>query len=113
VDNISKNILGQYLTEFPDCTAATISKFSNYDNMWLNRSVILFQLDYKDKTNFDLLKEICAQHKFSFEFFIQKAIGWALCEYAKTNPKAVTKFVTTNNLKPLSRKEALKNLNYA
>jgi 3-methyladenine DNA glycosylase AlkD len=112
VDNISKNILGQYLTEFPDCTAATISKFSNSDNMWLNRSVILFQLGYKDKTDFDLLKAISVKHKSSSEFFIQKAIGWALREYAKTNPKAVKKFVTTNNLKPLSRKEALKNLNY-
>jgi hypothetical protein len=50
-----KNILGQYLTEFPDCTAATISKFSIMI-MWLNRSAILFQLAYKDKTNFDLLK---------------------------------------------------------
>jgi hypothetical protein len=43
-----KNILGQYLTELPECTA-TISKFSNADNMWLNRSAILFQLGYKDK----------------------------------------------------------------
>jgi 3-methyladenine DNA glycosylase AlkD len=70
-------------------------------------------LVYKDKTNFDLPKEISVQHKLSSEFFIQKAIGWALREYAKTNPKAVKKFVTINYLKPLSRKEALKNLNYA
>jgi len=113
VDGISKNILGQYLTEFPDCTASTISKFSDADNMWLNRSAILFQLGYKDKTDFGLLKVICIKHKSSSEFFIQKAIGWALREYAKTNPKAVKKFVATNDLKPLSRKEALKNLNYA
>jgi 3-methyladenine DNA glycosylase AlkD len=113
VDAISKNILGQYLTEFPECTTATIFKFSNADNIWLNRSAILFQLGYKDKTNFDLLKAICIEHKSSSEFFIQKAIGWALREYAKTNPKLVKKFVAANNLKPLSRKEALKNLNYA
>ncbi|MGO4818832.1 DNA alkylation repair protein [Flavobacterium sp. W22_SRS_FP1] len=113
VDGISKNILGQYLTEFPDCTASTVSKFSDADNMWLNRSAILFQLGYKDKTDFGLLKVICIKHKSSSEFFIQKAIGWALREYAKTNPKAVKKFVATNDLKPLSRKEALKNLNYA
>jgi 3-methyladenine DNA glycosylase AlkD len=113
VDGISKKILGQYLTEFPDCTTSTISKFSNANNMWLNRSAILFQLGYKDKTDFGLLKVICIKHKFSSAFFIQKAIGWALREYAKTNPKAVKKFIATNDLKPLSRKEALKNLNYA
>lgn len=113
VDAISKKILGRYLVEFPECTAATISQFSHADNMWLNRSAILFQLGYKDKTDFDLLKAICLQHKSSSEFFIQKAIGWALREYAKTNPMAVKKFVAVNNLSPLSRKEALKNLSYA
>ncbi len=75
VDAISKNILGQYLTEFPDCTTSTISKFSNANNMWLNRSAILFQLGYKDKTDFSLLKVICIKHKSSSEFFMQKAIG--------------------------------------
>lgn len=110
VDTISKYILGQYLLEFPDAIDATIEKFSNSDNMWLNRSVILFQLDYKKKTNFELLKTICIQHQSSKEFFIQKAIGWALREYAKTNSEAVKQFVLVNNLKPLSRKEALKNL---
>ena len=113
VDTISKYILGQYLVEFPECTTSTISEFTNSDNIWLNRSAILFQLGYKEKTDFDLLKKICLQHHGSSEFFIQKAIGWALREYAKTNPKAVKEFVAVNNLKALSRKEALKNLSNA
>jgi 3-methyladenine DNA glycosylase AlkD len=46
----------------------------------------------------------------SKEFFIQKAIGWALREYAKTNPEAVKNFVQDANLKSLSTKEALKNI---
>ncbi len=78
--------------------------------MWLNRSAILFQLGYKEKTNFDLLKLVCEKHKTSSEFFIQKAIGWSLREYAKINPEAVKNFVTATNLKKLSEKEALKNL---
>jgi 3-methyladenine DNA glycosylase AlkD len=78
--------------------------------MWLNRSAILFQLSYKERTNFDLLKLVCDKHKMSTEFFIQKAIGWALREYAKTNPEAVKDFVSVSNLKKLSEKEALKNL---
>ncbi|GEL11262.1 DNA-7-methylguanine glycosylase [Flavobacterium glycines] len=113
VDTISKYMLGQYLVEFPDAIDTTIDKFSNSDNMWLNRSAILFQLDYKKKTNFELLKTICIQHQSSKEFFIQKAIGWALREYAKTNSEAVKQFVLVNNLKPLSRKEALKNVSDA
>tara|TARA_R110002126_G_scaffold18160_3_gene69801 strand:- start:972 stop:1217 length:246 start_codon:yes stop_codon:yes gene_type:complete len=81
--------------------------------MWLNRSAILFQLGYKTKTDFDLLKKICLQHQVSSEFFIQKAIGWSLREYAKTNPEAVKNFVAVANLKTLSKKEALKNLSNA
>lgn len=110
VDTISKYILGQYLLEFPDAVDDTIEKFSNSDNLWLNRSAILFQLGFKEKTDFDLLKAICLQHKNSTEFFIQKAIGWSLREYAKTNPHQVIDFVANSNLKFLSKKEALKNL---
>jgi len=110
VDTTAKYILGQYLLEFPESIATTINKFSNSENMWLNRSAILFQLGYKDKTDFELLKIICLQHYLSKEFFIQKAIGWALREYGKTNPDKVIEFVDNTNLKPLSRKEALKNL---
>lgn len=110
VDTISKYILGEYLLEHPLETEKVIEGFSNSNNMWINRSAILFQLGYKQKTNFDLLKSECEKHKTSNEFFIQKAIGWALREYAKTNPEAVKNFVVNNNLKPLSKKEALKNI---
>lgn len=110
VDTISKYVLGQYLLEYPLETETVIERFSNSENMWLNRSAILFQLGYKQETNFDILKSECEKHKNSNEFFIQKAIGWALREYGKTNPEAVKNFVVNNNLKPLSKKEALKNI---
>ncbi len=110
VDTIAKNILGEYLLEFPLETEKVIGRFSNSENMWINRSAILFQLGYKGKTNFDLLKSECEKHKNSNEFFIQKAIGWALREYGKTNPVAVRSFVVSTNLKTLSKKEALKNI---
>jgi 3-methyladenine DNA glycosylase AlkD len=110
VDVIAKFVLGDYLIQFPTETETVIARFSNSDNMWLNRSAILFQLGYKTKTNFELLKSVCEKHKTSKEFFIQKSIGWALREYAKTNPEAVKDFVLNCNLKKLSEKEALKNL---
>lgn len=110
VDSISKNILGQYLLEFPEETEVVIERFSNSTNMWLNRSAILFQLGYKQKTNPAILYSECLKHSVSNEFFIKKAIGWALREYGKTNQEAVKIFVLKSNLKPLSKKEALKNL---
>jgi 3-methyladenine DNA glycosylase AlkD len=110
VDVIAKYILGQYLLEHPLETEKVIERFSNSENMWLNRSAILFQLGYKQKTNFDILKSECEKHKNSNEFFIQKAIGWALREYAKINPEAVKNYVIHTNLKNLSQKEALKHI---
>lgn len=110
VDTIAKYLLGEYLFVFPNETEAVIERFSNSANIWLNRSAILFQLGYKQKTNFDLLRAECEKHKHSTEFFIQKAIGWALREYAKINPKAVLNYVQNTDLKPLSTKEALKNI---
>ncbi|THF52681.1 DNA alkylation repair protein [Flavobacterium supellecticarium] len=110
VDFLAKYLLGNYLTQFPEETDTVISRFSDSDNMWLNRSAILFQLGYKSKTDAALLFALCEKHSGSGEFFIQKAIGWALREYAKTDPKAVIKFVSETTLKPLSNREALKNL---
>jgi 3-methyladenine DNA glycosylase AlkD len=110
VDTISKFILGDYLQQFPAEIPTVVSRFSNAENIWLNRSVILFQLGYKSQTDFNLLQSLCTKHSNSNEFFIRKAIGWALREYAKTDPEAVRGFVLQSNLKPLSKKEALKNI---
>ncbi|WP_299441987.1 DNA alkylation repair protein [uncultured Aquimarina sp.] len=111
VDFIAKHILGNYLIQFPDEIGRIITMFSSSENMWLNRSAILFQLGYKDKTDATILFDICLEHKSSSEFFIQKAIGWSLREYSKVNPDEVVSFVTTAGLKPLSQKEALKRIN--
>ncbi|MCW4470897.1 DNA alkylation repair protein [Flavobacterium sp. MFBS3-15] len=110
VDTISKYLLGGYLEQFPEEKYEVIERFSASENMWLNRAAIIFQLGYKKATNESLLFSECEKHCQSKEFFIQKAIGWALREYAKTNPEAVKNFVASASLKPLSSREALKNL---
>ena len=110
VDTISKYLLGQYLIEFPNETEKVIERFSNSENKWLNRSAILFQLGYKKNTNYELLFSECVKHSQSKEFFIQKAIGWALREYGSVNPGLVLNFVNNTDLKPLSRKEAIRKL---
>ena len=70
MNTIAKNILGEYLLEFPLESENVIERFSNSENMWLNRSAILFQLGYKQKTNFAILQLECEKHKNSNEFFI-------------------------------------------
>ena len=79
-------------------------------NFWLQRSCLLFQLKYKQATDEKLLFELCTQLSSEKEFFIRKAIGWALRQYARTAPERVRNFVVKTDLQPLSRKEALKHL---
>jgi 3-methyladenine DNA glycosylase AlkD len=80
------------------------------DYFWLQRSAILFQLKYKQKTDEEKLFQIINQRKDSKEFFIQKAIGWALREYSKTSPDAVVTFIKNNELAPLSQREGMKHV---
>jgi 3-methyladenine DNA glycosylase AlkD len=110
VDTIAKYLLGGYFVQFPGEIHKVIERFSNSENRWLNRSAIIFQLSYKEKTDFDLLKSECEKHKDSKEFFIQKAIGWALRDYSRFNPQGVMEFVKSANLKPLSQREAIRNI---
>ncbi|SHJ68756.1 3-methyladenine DNA glycosylase AlkD [Aquimarina spongiae] len=110
VDFIAKHILGNYLLQFPDEIATVIPEFARSEHMWLNRSAILFQLGYKEQTDKTLLFSLCEAHKSSNEFFIKKAIGWALREYSKVNPTDVQDFVSKTVLKPLSTKEALRRI---
>lgn len=110
VDFIAKQILGKYLLQFPEETDRTINRFLKSGNLWLTRSTILFQLGYKSKTNEKLLFKLCEINSSSDEFFIKKAIGWSLREYGKTNPESVLNFVNSTKLKPLSKKEAIRNI---
>lgn len=110
VDAIAKHILGNYLLQFPAQQPKVIKFYSDSQNMWLNRSAIIFQLGYKEKTNREVLFRECKKHADSEEFFIQKAIGWALREYGKVHPKAVLDFVAKTSLQPLSKHEAIRRL---
>ncbi|WP_299361729.1 DNA alkylation repair protein [Winogradskyella sp.] len=110
VDFIAKHILGNYILQFWDDRYVYIQQLSNANHMWLNRSAILFQLGYKAKTDTEILFKTCETHADSDEFFIQKAIGWALREFAKTDAQSVIDFTSKIDLKPLSVREALKRL---
>lgn len=79
-------------------------------DLWINRSAIICQLKFKEQTNQDFLAKSILAHAGSKEFFHQKAIGWALRQYARVNPQWVLHFVENQPLAPLSRREALKHL---
>lgn len=111
VDTIAGNAVGTHFKRFPKVREKYLEKWRKSDNFWLRRTTLLFQLGYKKETDFDLLCEIIHENLGSDEFFINKAIGWALRQYAWTDPKPVKKFVkATKDLHPLSRREALKNI---
>lgn len=82
--------------------------WSKDSNFWVRRLAIDHQLGRKEKTNTKLLEQILVNNLDSNEFFINKAIGWALRDYSKTNPEWVRKFIKTHkdNMAKLSIKEA-------
>ncbi len=110
VDALASHPVGTHFKRFPKTRKKFLKKWRRSKNMWLRRTAILFQLGYKKETDFDLLCAIIRENLGSDEFFINKAIGWALRQYAYTDPKAVKKFVKATDLHPLSRREAMKHL---
>lgn len=110
VDMIAAHAVGKIAQKFPDVAIETIDDWAEHENIWLRRTAILFQLKYKDKTDAELLYRYIRQNAESKEFFIQKAIGWALREYSKTNSVSVKAFIEGQKLAPLSVREGSKYL---
>lgn len=110
VDTIAPKLVGQVVLNYREQGEQAMMEWSHSDNMWTNRAAILHQLKFKKEMNVLLLAQIIEQHTSSKEFFIQKAIGWVLREYAKTDADWVKSFVDKQSslLKPLSKREALK-----
>jgi 3-methyladenine DNA glycosylase AlkD len=110
VDALASHTVGTHFKRFPKIRERFLKKWRKSKNIWLRRTAILFQLGYKTETDFELLSEIIRENLDSDEFFINKAVGWALRQYAYIDPKAVKKFVQSTPLHPLSRREAMKHL---
>ena len=108
VDLIASNLLGEICKKYPSLIDEQIVFWINDENMWLRRSSIIFQLRYKENTNLEILQKSIESNIDDDEFFIQKAIGWALREYSKTDYKWVLNFINNHNLSKLSKREAEK-----
>jgi 3-methyladenine DNA glycosylase AlkD len=109
VDSLAGRTVGQLVAAHPTLIA-TMDEWIRSDDIWLARTAILHQLHHRQATDADRLFAYCVLRASDKEFFIRKAIGWALREYSKTDERAVRRFVAdhTDELSGLSRTEALK-----
>ena len=108
VDYIATNLVGTYLKLFPEHTVKLTTDWMASNDMWLQRTCLLFQLKYKSATDTDLMHSFINRLSGSKEFFIRKAIGWVLREYSKTNAEYVVDYVKKYPMSGLSQREALK-----
>lgn len=109
VDGVSHRICALLLAH-PDTMTPLLLQWSTDDDMWVRRASITAQLGAKSKTDRALLAGIIQPNLADKEFFIRKAIGWALREYSKTDPEWVQAFAAdkASALSPLSTREALR-----
>ncbi|MGL5863904.1 MAG: DNA alkylation repair protein [Phycicoccus sp.] len=116
VDAATTGIVSEVLRGHRTGATPVIRDWSVADDLWLRRTAIIAQLPHREETDVDLLAEVIEANlegsPFGREFFVRKAIGWALRQHARTDPAWVRRFVATHEsgLSPLSRREALKHL---
>lgn len=112
VDEVAANLVGPILLEFPDDLRSTLTGWIAHENRWLRRTAIIAQLTFKHRTDLELLRDAIEENSADRDFFIRKAIGWALRQYARTDPDWVRTFVDAHEdtLSALSKREARKHL---
>ena len=112
VDRIAPAGLGHVLSTEPEPMGAMMRGWARDENTWRRRAALLCQLGFKEDTDLALLYDCIGTCMGHGEFFVQKAMGWALRDYARTDPSEVRRYVAADgsSLPGLTRREALKNL---
>jgi 3-methyladenine DNA glycosylase AlkD len=112
VDELAAHHVGTILRNYPKSTRAKMLSWSQCGNLWKRRTSIICQLTFKEETDLNLLYSCIEPSIDSKEFFLRKAIGWALRQYAWTDPREIRRYVKLHQdrLSGLSRREALKNI---
>jgi 3-methyladenine DNA glycosylase AlkD len=112
VDAIATHQIGDVLRAESRAMTPLLRRWAKDADMWKRRAAILSQIRFKGDTDLDLLYACIEPNLDAKDFFIRKAIGWALRQYAWTDPREVRRYVNANRdrLSPLSVREALKNL---
>jgi 3-methyladenine DNA glycosylase AlkD len=111
VDDIASHRVGPILRDYPAPMRRKMLSWSKSNNLWKRRTAIICQLGFKAETDLELLYACIEPSLGSQEFFLQKAIGWALRQYAWIDGAEIKKYVRLNRtrLSALSCREALKN----
>jgi 3-methyladenine DNA glycosylase AlkD len=111
VDALAAHVVGALVEADPKLTA-DMDAWIVDDDLWVARTALLHQLRYRERTDTERLFGYCLRQSGHSDFFIRKAIGWCLREYAKTDPDAVRAFLAREQgrFAPLSVREALKNV---
>lgn len=110
VDALAVHVVGVVLKKYPKEIAKWNKRWITSDDLWLNRTAIIFQLKWKADTDQALLFANIERHAAHTDFFIRKAIGWSLRALAETDPDVVKAIVRSFKLSPLSKREALRKL---
>jgi 3-methyladenine DNA glycosylase AlkD len=110
VDEIAINRIGPLLRDFPETMRPLMLEWARDGDLWKRRTAILCQNKFRKDTDTGLLYACIEPSLSDIDFFARKAIGWALREYAKVNPREVIRYVEAKGISGLSRREALKNL---
>jgi 3-methyladenine DNA glycosylase AlkD len=112
VDDIAAHRVGPILRDYPASVRRKMLSWSRSADLWKRRTSIICQLGFKQDTDLELLYACIEPSLDSREFFLRKAIGWALRQHAWTDPDEVKRYVGRNRerLSALSVREALKNL---
>jgi 3-methyladenine DNA glycosylase AlkD len=112
VDAVASHLLGELLRREPKAMRREMLAWARCDDLWKRRSAILCQLGFKEGTDVALLLACIEPSLDSKEFFLRKAIGWALRQHARTDPDGVREYVQAHagRLSGLSRREATKHL---
>ena len=112
VDTIAVGQLVDLLRASPRAMAKQMRAWSRSRDLWKRRSAIICQIKQKGESDLDLLYDVIEPAMDESEFFLRKAIGWALREHAKTDPDEVIRYVRQNKdrLSPLSKREAVRRL---
>lgn len=112
VDEVAVHLVGRIVLDEREAMRPTLETWVDGPDMWLQRAALLSQLRHKSETDVEMLFDFCRRRSDEREFFIRKAIGWALREYSKTDPEAVRAFLAAHGeeLSALSRREAARHL---
>lgn len=111
VDAIAAHLVGRIVFDDRERMRPILEAWIDDDDLWIRRTALLAHLGHKEATDVAQLFDFCTRRASETEFFIRKAIGWALRQHARTDPEAVRRYVADHpELSGLSRREATKHL---